>query len=311
MTDTNRKGIVFDIQSFCTHDGPGIRTNIFLKGCPLECLWCANPEGQEFMPELFYLQQNCAGCLKCKAACPYDAIEKNNEAEPGIDIIKIDRKKCLTCDSFACVEACPNEALRKVGKLMSVDEVMHVVRRDQPFYKRHGGITLSGGDPLSQPNFTLAILKACKEIYVNTAMETEAFGPYKRIEEIFPYVDFFLCDIKVMDEADHIKATGKSNKSILENISKMAAIDAGKILIRVPIIPGFTDSEENMGAIADFCKKNGLSRVHILPYHKLGETKFKQLGEKYPMPDADTPTSERMEQLQKIVEERNVVCVIG
>lgn len=312
MTDLDKKGIVFDIQSFSTHDGPGIRTNIFLKGCPLKCLWCANPEGQSFKPELFYKKEKCKGCFRCGTACTKGAITLNESEDiEKRGFIKIDRKICASCKTMECEKACYEDAMALMGKEMTVSEVMRAVLRDQPFYRNGGGATLSGGDPLCQPEFALAILKECKNNYVNVAMETELAVPFKVVEEVFPYVDLFLCDIKIVDEQKHIEATGMSNKMILDNLSKMAAMDASKICIRVPVIPGFSGTEENMHDIGKFCKENRLMRINLLPYHKLGESKFEKLGLKYEMPEVATPKHDFMLSMGKIIESYGITCIVN
>lgn len=311
MGNLDKTGVVFDIQSFSTNDGPGIRTLIFLKGCTLRCHWCANPEGQNVFPEVFYNAVNCVGCFQCIPSCPLDAITKadENQKEPGF--ISIDRAKCRHCLQLDCVQACFNDALKITGKLMRVDEVMKPVMRDKPYFRDNGGVTLSGGDPFFQNEFALEILKACQENYVHTAIETEAFASYEKIEATFPYVDLYLCDLKIMDPAKHQQYTGVPNQRIIENITKMAAADPSKILIRVPVIPGCTDDAENIRAIAAFARDNHLTRIHLLPYHKLGQPKFAQLGREYPMPEVKPPGKEQMEELKKIVEAEGVVCVVG
>lgn len=310
MANGKTAGIVFDIQSMSMHDGPGIRTNIFLKGCPLRCMWCSNPEGQSPHPELFYIKTNCLGCLACGAACPHHAI-RPVQAD-GRVTIHIDRKLCHTvCERAVCKEACCNNALQITGKRMTVDEVMKVVSRDRPYYRQNGGITLSGGDALMQYEFALEILKACKENYVHTAVESELLAPFDHIEAVFPYVDFFLCDLKIMDEAAHKQATGVSNRLIHENLAKMAEMDASKILVRTPIIPGYTDSDENITAIALFCAEHHLARINILPYHRLGQSKYERLHREYAMPDLASPSKEHMEHLKSLIEAQQVVCIIN
>lgn len=311
MANLNKTGVVFDIQSFSTHDGPGIRTIVFLKGCQLRCHWCANPEGQNVFPEVFYHAMNCVGCFECIQKCPLDAITRAEDEQKNKGFIRIDRSKCRHCPQLDCVQACFNDALKITGKIMRVDEVMKPVMRDKPYFRDNGGITLSGGDPFFQHDFAMEILKACKENYIHTAIETEAFAAYEKIEATFPYVDLYLCDLKIMDPAKHQQFTGVSNKRILENIKKMAAAVPSKVLIRVPVIPGCTDDVENIRAIAAFTRENNLTRIHLLPYHKLGQPKFEQLGREYPMPDVQPPDKGQMEALKQVVEEEGVVCVVG
>lgn len=311
MANLKKTGVVFDIQSFSTNDGPGIRTLIFLKGCALRCHWCANPEGQNVFPEVFYHAMNCVGCFECMKACPHEAIVKAEGEEIEKGFIKIDRAKCRHCLQLNCIEACFNDALKVTGKLMTVEKVMKAVLRDKPYFRDNGGITLSGGDPFFQHEFAMEILKACRDNYVNTAIETEAFAPYEKIEATFPYTDLYLCDLKIMNSAKHKKFTGVPNQRIIENITKMAAVIPEKLLIRIPVIPGASDDEENIRAIATFARENGLGRIHLLTYHKLGQTKFEQLGREYPMPDVDPPSDEQMNALKKIVEEEGVVCIVS
>lgn len=307
----NIQGIVFDVQSFSVHDGPGIRTLIFLKGCPLKCMWCANPEGQRLFPEIRYHKQNCRGCLMCAEACPKQAITAAANPQPGSAMINIDRTKCESCIEMECKDACPYNAMQITGKLMSVTDIMKIVQRDRPYFRNDGGVTLSGGDPFVQSDFALEILKACHSEYVHTAVESSMFLHFDLLEKYIPYIDFYLCDIKHMDSEKHKELTGVPNELILHNIAKLAKIDSSKVLIRVPVITGCNDDEENMVETARFAKENGLTRINLLPYHKLGIVKYEQLGKEYLMPEVETPDQEKMEHLRQVIQDQGVTCVVG
>ncbi len=307
MADLKRTGTIFDIQSLSFHDGPGIRTLIFLKGCPLKCLWCANPEGQKKCIEIRYHSMKCTGCLECAKACHNDAItaEYNEDKKTTINI---NREKCDNCNQFDCAEACYNGALNLSGKIMSVEQVMKSVKRDAPYYKGKGGVTLSGGDPTYQPEFAIEILKSCQEEYINTAIESAMFVNTEIVEKFIPYTDLFLTDIKHVDSSKHKELTGVPNELILKNISIISKHKP--IVVRVPIIPGFNDDKKNIIATAKFCLENKINRINILPYHKLGQAKYTQLGLEYKMPDINSPENNEMEQIKQLIESVGVTCVI-
>lgn len=308
MTNLRKTGIVFDIQSFSVHDGPGIRTLIFLKGCPLRCLWCANPEGQKLFPEVCYHVTKCEGCLTCAKVCPHVAITLNSEGKNQPKIL-IDREKCAKCIGLECVAACPEGALQLSGKVMTVEEVMKAVKRDLPYYRNKGGVTLSGGDPVFQPDFAVEILKACKEEYVNTAIESAMFAKPENIEKFLPVTDLFLTDIKHMNSQKHKELTGVPNELILRNIALAAKYQP--VLVRVPVIPGSNDDDKNIAATAAFCLENGIYRVNILPYHKLGINKYEQLGLEYLQPEVETPDDDKMEHIKEIMEHIGMTCIIN
>ncbi len=307
------KALIFDIQSFSTHDGPGIRTNVFFKGCPLRCLWCANPEGQMPVIELFYTKMKCVGCMRCAKACPHDAVTAQSDP---LNIEKIghvlhDRAKCNQCQTHDCVRACFQDALSVTGKWMTVDDVMKKIRRDSSVYRNKGGITVSGGDPLVYYEFVAELLKRCHEEGINTVLESELSIPAKNLKAVVPYVDLYLADLKIVDEKKHIEATGFSNKLIKENLRFLGQTCPEKICLRVPIIPGFTDSDENIDAIGAFCAVNDFTRVNILPYHKLGSTKHERLGSEYPIPDVQPPDDKKMRHIADIIESHGVECAIN
>ncbi|GKH31885.1 indoleacetate decarboxylase activase [Muricomes sp. OA1] len=307
------KALVFDIQSFSTHDGPGIRTNIFFKGCPLTCLWCANPEGQKAVPQLFYTKMKCAGCMFCAKVCPHDAVtayETPEEIEK-YGFVRHDREKCDKCKTHDCVGMCLQNALEITGKWMTVDDIMEKVHRDASYYAGKGGVTLSGGDPLIYPEFVTELLRRCKNEGINTALESELCVPCRNLELVMPYIDLYLTDIKIIDEQKHIEMTGASNKQILENLRFIGHTCPEKACLRYPIIPGCTDSEDNVHAIGKFCRDNGFSRVNILPYHKLGSSKHERLGSTYLLPDVQAPGDEEMRCIADILETYAITCIIN
>ncbi len=267
----SRKGIVFDIQRASLHDGPGIRTTVFLKGCPLDCLWCHNPESTIVKRQLFFQFDKCVACKTCVQVCP----EKAHYFTDDKHIIDFD--KCTLCGK--CVENCPSDALRIVGCEMGVDEVMTEVIADVDFYKNSGGgITLSGGEPLSQFTFSLELLKKCKEMGVHTCVETSGEVNPKKFEQILKYVDVLLFDYKVTNNMSHIKFTGVPNLRILTNLE--TAYNFGvPIILRCPIIPGVNNTDEHFIAISELDRKYPkLQGIEILPYHTMGNNKRISIG---------------------------------
>ena len=268
------KGMVFDIQRFSIQDGPGIRTSVFLKGCPLKCIWCCNPESQRLGQELVHYEEKCIRCLKCIDSCPRKAIIfKDNR-------IKVDRKLCDLCKK--CIDVCPQDAYSIIGKEVSVDSVMKEVLRDIPFYNNYGGgVTITGGEPSLQPEFSSEILKASKEGQINTAIETCGYASWRKLEMILRYTDLVLFDLKLMSDESSKKLTGASNKLILENLKKIDSLGM-KIIIRMPLIPKYNDSEENLKDMVEFLR--GLKKLYpidILPFHQHGRYKYKGLGRNY------------------------------
>lgn len=264
-------GIIFDIKKYAVHDGPGIRTTVFLKGCPLNCGWCHNPEGQSSQEELFYNSEKClADCRECLTACPHQAIIKDSTG------ISIQESKCQL--SGQCAEACPTNALRIIGRRISVPELMKEIKKDQIFYENSkGGVTFSGGEPLVQIDFLDALLDKCRNQDIHTVVDTCGYSSFENFEKIMDKVNLFLYDLKIMDEEKHIQFTGVSNKLILDNLKKLGR--AGKkIFIRIPLIPGMNDSQENARKTARFLRSvPGIHRIDLLPYHRAGTQKYTQL----------------------------------
>lgn len=304
---TDEKGLLFDIQGFSVHDGPGCRTLIFLKGCPLHCRWCSNPEGIASHPEIMYYKTECVKDHACVDVCPTGSISFKNKG----DFITIDRLKCSECIDFKCVEECDHNALRVSGFYLTVRELVKKIQRDRQYWGSGGGVTLSGGEPMFQPEFTTEILKSCYDSYIHTGLETCGYVSWKSYEKVLNYIDWIFFDIKHMDPEIHKKGTGVSNKLILENAERIASRRNYRMIFRMPIIPKFNDSVENITATAKFIRKTGKEEVNILPIHHLGSTKYELLGMKYAYKGVKSPNLERMEEIKNIFETYAIKCYIG
>lgn len=266
------KGIVFDIQRFSIHDGSGIRTLVFLKGCDLRCQWCSNPESQRFKPDLFFQPEKCISCQACIEVCPQKAIVIKKSQ------IFFHRELCKNCGK--CTEVCYAEARIMKGKEMFVDEVLKEIIKDNAFYTRsQGGVTLGGGEPLLQADFAVSILKECKKRGLNTAIETAGHVPWENIEKVITYTDLFLYDVKQMDPKIHKQYTGVDNKLILSNLEKLTK--EAMIIVRTPVIPGFNDTETDINDIAQYVTKLDIKELNLLPYHSYGKNKYNLLGWDY------------------------------
>lgn len=300
MAVNNRKisGTVFNIQRYSVHDGPGIRTVVFLKGCPLKCIWCSNPESHHSYPELACKKQACLGfdqCVRCLEVCTVGAILRDEDNKP-----EIDRTLCNRC--MLCAEFCPSKALIFYGKTMSVEEVLAEVESDSIFYSRSGGgMTLSGGEPMAQPDFALAILAEARTRRIKTAMETSGYCNSDRLLEACKLLDFLLYDIKIIDAEKHKAFTGVSNETILENLKLIhAGMPNLPILVRTPIIPGFNDDEGDVLEILDFIRDMKGVKFEMLPYHRLAKPKCDYLDVEFKMGEK-TLDQERMGFLQAMV----------
>lgn len=296
------EGVLFNIQRYSLHDGPGIRTIPFFKGCPLACKWCSNPESQRPQPELMFKKSDCIRCGKCIDACKQRAISPDNP-------FFIDRERCIQCGD--CTRVCPTQALEMKGKRMTVSEVMRELQKEENLYRRAGGgVTLSGGEPLAQPEFARELLKACKEKGWHTAIETTGFTSKAVIEDVFPWVDLALTDIKAINPRVHEQNTGVNNRQILENLIRISFIT--KTIVRVPVIPGVNDNAQEIRSIAEFARlMSGVDTLHLLPYHAFGENKYHLLGRIYPLSTAKTHSQEKMDTLKNVVESMGFHCHIG
>lgn len=311
------KGKVYDIQGFSVQDGPGIRTTVFLKGCPLRCPWCHSPESQEFYTQLSWISMRCIGidkCGKCLTACPKEAITpgtviQHMVTKEDIRLIHIDRGLCDNCG--ACANVCYPDALYMCGTDYTVEELTEKLVRDKPFYDQSGGgVTISGGEALSQPEFTLALLKSLKERGIHTALDTTGFSSAKNIDAVLPYTDLFLYDLKHMNSDLHKQMTGVPNEIIIENAKRIA--DAGgKIQVRIPVIPRFNDTEENIGETGVFCRALGdaITVIQLLPYHNLGVMKHQRISNKKAA-QAPVPSDEKIGSLKRILEEMGLKVTV-
>ncbi len=305
-TDQHRpllqQGIVFDIQHYAIHDGPGIRTLVFLKGCPLKCLWCCNPESQRFAAELRHTGNRCHGCLACQQACPKLAVEAS-DGKPCFD-----REACSSC-SAPCVDACPHGALALAGELMSPDQVIARIAADKAFYDNSGGgVTFSGGEPFAQPAFLEDLLMRSKRLGIHTAIETCGYANSRALARCEPLADLFLFDLKVMDRERHERLTGVSNSVILENLQTLAAQAPRKLAVRVPVIPGCTSDSTNLKAIAEFLRSLGLLKVQLMPYHNLGDAKYAPLGREYSLAGTQSLTAPALREAASHFHRHSIEC---
>jgi pyruvate formate lyase activating enzyme len=299
--DRQKSGLVFNIQKYSVHDGPGIRTLVFFKGCPLACRWCSNPESQQKVPELAYNPGRCLSlnkCMRCLEVCMRNALVRKDDA-----FLRIERGLCAGCH-MPCAGACPAQALLVYGKERSVDEILAVVEQDEAFYARSGGgLTLSGGEPLFQGDFAAALLREARRRRFKTALETCGLASVALVREVAPFLNHVLFDIKSMDDSAHRARTGCSNGPILRNFSVLAQEFPGlPLLARTPVIPGFNDTAEDIAAIASFIAPYSQASYELLPYHRLGTQKYLFLDRTPPMGEATLDKS-RMPGLQSVAED--------
>jgi pyruvate formate lyase activating enzyme len=281
-------GLIFHVMRFSLYDGPGIRTTVFLKGCPLNCWWCHNPESQAYLPDVMYTSGRCIRCGDCIAACQSHALRWE-------DGPLRDQALCVLCGE--CAEACPADARQLLGRRMSVPELMQRLRRDLVFYEESGGgVTFSGGEPLQQPEFLEAALVACRKEGLHTAVDTCGYASEAVLRRIIRHADLFLYDLKVLDETRHRQFAGVSNEPILRNLALLAR-EHGTVIVRIPVVPGVNEDDANLGENFRFLSSLGLRRVDLLPDHPAGIEKYHRLGIEYPLHDAKTPSHERLEEV--------------
>jgi len=271
-------GDIFDVQRFSINDGPGIRTTVFFKGCPLNCFWCCNPESQRPVHELLYSESLCINCGRCVTVCPNAAVGRGPDGFP-----EINRDFCVACGE--CVMHCTAYARSVAGRTVTVGELMDTVMKDQLFYRNSGGgVTLSGGEPTAQSQLCQALLTECHRHGVNTVLDTCGYARWEVLEPILVHVDLVHYDLKHLEDARHLAGTGASNEIIIENAQRIARYGIPTV-IRVPLIPGYNDAPDHIDMLGKFVKSLHMTRIDILPYHQLGENKYKSLGRVSPVGD--------------------------
>ncbi|MBU1904131.1 MAG: glycyl-radical enzyme activating protein [Proteobacteria bacterium] len=301
--DNGKRGLIFNIQRFSIHDGPGIRTTVFMKGCPLDCLWCSNPESRDFLPTLMVREINCKGCGACVEACVEGAISISREGGR-----KIDRDRCTQC--LLCTDACIYGSLNVCGRYVGVREVIDEVMRDEAFYNNSGGgMTVSGGEALSQTRFVTRLLRESKREGLHTTIDTSGYAPWNEMREILRFVDLVLFDIKHLDPLQHKRATGVDNGLILKNLKRASA--ERMTWLRLPLIAGFNDAVDHIDNIAVLGRDIGVEKISLLPYHEGGRSKSAQIGRAYRIPEAKTPDDDHIQYLKRLIEKKGLKASVG
>jgi len=298
---SEKKALIFDIQRFSLHDGPGIRTTIFFKGCPMACAWCQNPESRNPLPELIFYKNSCIGCFHCREVCPDAAILDH-------PLTRIDYSKCSVCGK--CVSVCNTDSLRMVGKQWDAEALLTEVLKDRDYFKESGGgITLSGGEPLLQSTFLKTFLPLLKQQKIHINLETSGMAPWNRMEEILPWLDLIFYDIKHMNQEIHQRHTGCGNQIILDNFSRLAKRFSG-LQARMPIIPGHNDTPDNIRATAMFLKENRQSSIHLLPYHNMGEAKLERIYTRQKPLNLESLKAADLLSIKDLFEKENIHAVL-
>ncbi|MBS7008811.1 glycyl-radical enzyme activating protein [Anaerostipes sp.] len=301
---SKKTGIITEIERYAIKDGPGIRTVVFFKGCPLQCRWCANPETQKTACQLMYWKTRCLGCKKCIDTCPECALSF------GAGGVEIDRDKCSLCGQ--CADVCNSQALTTAGENRSVDEIMEVILKDKIYYQTSGGgVTFSGGEAASQGDFLCELAKACKEHQISSCIETCGYAAWETYKKILPYIDCFFYDLKIMDEEEHKRFTGVSNRLILDNFCRL--IEAGtEVTVRIPVIPGVNNTDENINNTISFLMKNAPDcQISLLPYHRLGVAKYEKLDQKYSLGEILPPSDEEIKVIEQRFKEKGFYVTVG
>lgn len=299
LAGDKKQGYIFHIIHGSFVDGHGIRTTVFLKGCPLRCLWCCNPEGQGGQPEIKYTSSLCNGCGKCVDICPVDAIQKGSSLLD--DVVTLDRETCTVCGK--CIDVCFTGALEYFGYVMTVAELFDILKKDEQYYRDSGGgVTIGGGEPTFQHEFTNALINKCHENYIHVAVDTCGYTYDPEGFRCLENADLLLYDIKGMNLAEHIRNTGVSNEIILSNLKKLADMEKA-IIIRMPLLPGYNDSNDNILQTAELLSKmKSVERIDLLPYHKYGMIKYEQLGMQCKLFDLQTASEEHVEEIKHTFE---------
>ena len=291
-------GIIFNIQRYSIHDGPGIRTTVFLKGCPLNCWWCQNPESQLSGQEMVFWEDRCIGCGVCSLNCPSGAIQMENK-KPVTD-----KNKCNLCGE--CSRICPTQAREMIGEKLTAEEIIKEVEKDLVFYEESGGgVTFSGGEPLGQSEFLESLLICCQKKKIHTAVDTSGYISWEILNKIHSKVNLFLYDLKIMNSKRHKKYTGVSNELILENLKKLSSVH-NNIFVRFPVIPGINDDYQNIKEMGEFLSSLKVTQVNLLPYHYIGVDKYGRLGRTYKLVTTQPPSEEKLSEVSAILRKFNL-----
>ncbi|MBC8395030.1 MAG: glycyl-radical enzyme activating protein [Deltaproteobacteria bacterium] len=300
------EGWVSKLQDFVVHDGPGLRILVFIRGCPLKCTWCQNPENLNVLPEIMYRSSLCMDCGRCIEVCPVPgAIVEDKET-------RIDRSKCTKC--MACVDACLGKAIQAAGEKVTVDQMLQRILPYKPFFDHsdRGGVTLSGGDPIFQPEFTMKLLEACRKAGIHTALETCGYTSYETLKKIVENVDLLIYDIKHMDGAKHQAETGRPNDLILDNLSRLCKEADTEIVIHIPLIRGFNDDNENIMKTAEFVSSTKkIKHIDLLPFNELASGKYKAMGKDWDYAEVKRQSKEQLDELLGIVKSYGLETTVG
>jgi pyruvate formate lyase activating enzyme len=301
--DDGSEGVGFHMQRYSIQDGPGIRTTVFLKGCPLRCEWCSNPESQQPHPEILFRSQQCQKSGSCAKVCDVGAIRLIDGAP------SLDRSTCTMC--MDCVKACPSGALEVSGRRMQLDDVIDEACRDEIFYANSGGgVTLSGGEPLSQPEFARCFLEACKERSIHTALDTSGHASWQVMERVLEHTDLVLFDLKHLSPRKHLDGTGAKNELVLANLRKTLDSTDARVWIRIPLIPGYNDTTPHLKELALALRETGAEKVSLLKFHHWGRSKYQALGREYPYDGIDAPPKTTLELAKTVLEARGIAVTI-